>query len=204
MVPNFWYRQGRVRFEYRDAMDRMLSFEKIPDEAQKAMRTQMALLTDEMAMADVKSALGFLRTQPVIDGPKGAIGYCLGGRYVLQVMALYPDDFRVAASMHGTRLVSDHPLSPHTLAPKCKGEIYCAFAEQDHFGAPPIRQALLAAYGANPNVTYHPMLHQNSIHGYALPNRDIYEKRAADSDWEMMFAMFRRNLDGPRGAHACA
>jgi carboxymethylenebutenolidase len=204
IVPNFWYRQGRVRFEHRDAKDRMLSFEHIPDETKLAMRKQMGLLTDEMAMADIRSALDFLRTQPVTGGPKGAIGYCLGGRYALQVAALYPDDFRVAASMHGTRLVTDSALSPHKLAAKCKGEIYCAFAEHDDFGAPPIRQALLEAYSACPNVKYHPALHQNSIHGYALPNRDIYEKRAADRDWETIFAMFRRNLNAPRGAPASA
>ena len=38
IVPNFWYRQGRVRFEYRDAKDQMLSFEFIPDEARQTMR----------------------------------------------------------------------------------------------------------------------------------------------------------------------
>ena len=60
MVPNFWYRQGRVRFEFRDARDRMLSLDQIPDEAREAMRRQMALTSDEMAMADVKAALDFL------------------------------------------------------------------------------------------------------------------------------------------------
>jgi carboxymethylenebutenolidase len=203
IVPNFWYRQGRVRFEFRDAKDRMLSFEHIPDEAKLAMRRQMALLSDDMAMADVKAALNFLRGEPVIDGPKGAVGYCLGGRYVFQVAALYPDHFRAVASMHGTRLVSDDPLSPHKLAPKCRGEVYCAFAEHDHFGAPPVRQALLEAFGTNPNVKYHPMLHQAAIHGYALPGRDIYAKLAANRDWEMIFAMFSRNL-ASRKSHAAA
>jgi carboxymethylenebutenolidase len=203
IVPNFWYREGRVRFEFRDAKDRMLSFEQIPDDAKLAMRRQMALLSDEMAMADVKAALNFLRSEPVIDGPKGAVGYCLGGRYVFQVAALYPDHFRAVASMHGTRLVSDDPLSPHKLAPKCRGEIYCAFAEHDHFGAPPVRQALLEAFSANPNVKYHPMLHQTVIHGYALPDRDIYAKQAANRDWETIFAMFSRNL-ASRKSHAAA
>jgi carboxymethylenebutenolidase len=203
IVPNFWYRQGRVRFEFRDAKDRMLSFEQIPDEAKLAMRRQMALLSDDMAMADVKAALNFLRGEPVIDGPKGAVGYCLGGRYVFQVAALYPDHFRAVASMHGTRLVSDDPLSPHKLAPKCRGEIYCAFAEHDHFGAPPVRQALLEAFSMNPNVKYHPMLHQAAIHGYALPDRDIYAKQAANRDWETIFTMFSRNL-ASRKPHAAA
>ena len=30
VVPNFWYRQGRVRFEFRDGNGRMKSFEQIP------------------------------------------------------------------------------------------------------------------------------------------------------------------------------
>ena len=204
IVPNFWYRQGRVRFEYRDAKDRMLSFEQIPNEAKLAMRKQMALATDEMAMADIRAALDFLRTQPVTDGPMGAIGYCLGGRYALQVAALYPDHFRAVASLHGTRLATDHPLSPHKLAAKTRGEVYCAFAEHDEFGAPPIRQALLDAYGACPNVKYHPVLHRAAIHGYALPNRDIYGKQAANRDWEMIFAMFSRGLTASRSKHAAA
>src|SRR5262252_7313816 len=54
IVPNFWYRQGRVRFEYRDAKDRMLSFDQIPDEARQAMRKQIDLVIDEMAMADIE------------------------------------------------------------------------------------------------------------------------------------------------------
>jgi len=31
-------------------------------------------------------------------------------------------------------------------------------------------------------------------HGYALPNRDIHDKRAGNRDWELGFAMFRRLL----------
>jgi carboxymethylenebutenolidase len=157
-----------------------------------------------MAMADISAALDFLRTQPVTDGPMGAIGYCLGGRYALQVAALYPDHFRAVASLHGTRLATDHPLSPHKLAAKTRGEVYCAFAEHDEFGAPPIRQALLDAYGACPNVKYHPVLHRAAIHGYALPNRDIYGKQAANRDWEMIFAMFSRGLTASRSKHAAA
>jgi hypothetical protein len=31
-------------------------------------------------------------------------------------------------------------------------------------------------------------------HGYALPDRDIHDKTAANRDWELIFAMFRRQL----------
>ena len=31
-------------------------------------------------------------------------------------------------------------------------------------------------------------------HGYALPERDIHDKMAANRDWELIFAMFRRQI----------
>src|SRR5262245_19984572 len=142
VVPNFWYRQGRVRFEFRDNRGSMKSFEHIPAEAQKAMREQMRLTTDEMAMADLRSVLGFLAAQPVKSGPKGTIGYCLGGRYSLEAAALYPGEFRASASLHGTALVSDRALSPHKHAARMRGEIYCGFAEHDDLAPASTRKTL--------------------------------------------------------------
>jgi carboxymethylenebutenolidase len=194
VVPNFYYRQGKVRFEFRDREGRMMSFEHIPQDAQQRMRGQMRLITDEMAMADLKSVLDFLRTQPVKPGAKASIGYCLGGRYALQAAAHYPDDFRASASLHGTRLVSDAPLSPHKLAGKCRGEIYCGFAEHDDLAPAATRKALEDAFASCPDVRYRQRLHKGAIHGYALPERDIYDKHAANRDWENIFAMFRRIL----------
>jgi hypothetical protein len=34
------------------------------------------------------------------------------------------------------------------------------------------------------------------MHGYALPNRDIFHPTAAARDWEMIFAMFHRQIPG--------
>jgi len=194
IVPNFYYRQGRVRFEFRDAQGRMKSFEQIPDEAQKQMRAQMALLTDDMAMADVGAVLGFLGTQPVKPGPKGTVGYCLGGRYALQAAAHFPDEFQANASLHGTRLVSESPLSAHKWADRCRGEIYCGFAEHDDLAPIATRRTLEETFGRVPRVLYRNVLHPGVIHGYALPDRDIYDKQAANRDWEDIFAMFRRVL----------
>jgi len=194
IVPNFWYRQGRVRFEFRDGRGQMLSFDRIPVEAQKQMREQMRVTTDEMAMADLGSVLKFLEAQPVKAGPKATIGYCLGGRYSLQAAALYPDEFRASASLHGTRLVSDAALSPHRHAGKMRGEIYCGFAEHDDLAPPATRKALEDAFAACPDVRYRAVLHQTAHHGYALPDRDIHDKQASNRDWESIFAMLRRVL----------
>ncbi len=194
VVPNFWYRQGRVRFEFRDSKGQMLSFEHTPAEAQKQMREQMRVTPDEMAMADFRSVLKFLETQPVKPGPKGTIGYCLGGRYSLEAAALYPEHFRASASLHGTALVSDRALSPHKYTTRMRGEIYCGFAEHDDLAPPSTRRALEDAFAVCPEVRYRTILHKAAIHGYALPNRDIHDKHANNRDWENIFAMFKRVL----------
>jgi len=43
-------------------------------------------------------------------------------------------------------------------------------------------------------VDYCYEVHPGAEHGYALPDRDIHDKRAANRDWEVIFAMFRRQL----------
>jgi dienelactone hydrolase len=57
----------------------------------------------------------------------------------------------------------------------------------------PIRQALSEAFAGCP-VDYYYEVHPGVEHGYALPDRDIHDKRAANRDWELIFAMFRRQL----------
>lgn len=43
-------------------------------------------------------------------------------------------------------------------------------------------------------VTYRHEIHKGAEHGYALPERDIHDKRAAERDWELIFAMFHRQI----------
>jgi hypothetical protein len=43
-------------------------------------------------------------------------------------------------------------------------------------------------------VSYRYELHPGAEHGYALPDRDIYDKRATARDWELILAMYRRQI----------
>src|SRR6188474_2747087 len=105
-VPNFWYRRGKVRYEFRDNNGRMKSLNVIPKQAQDEMHANMVQVTDAMAMADIGAVLKFLDGEPARNGPKGTIGYCLGGRMSLAAAAAFPDQFRASASLHGTSMVS--------------------------------------------------------------------------------------------------
>jgi carboxymethylenebutenolidase len=195
-VPNLYYRHGKVRFEVRDEHGRMKSMATLPAAEQERMRTQRRSLTDEMVVEDVKSVLDFLRTQPVKNGPKGSVGYCMGGRHALCVAAAYPDDFRATVSLHGTTLVSDAPLSADKLADRYRGEIYCGFAEHDEYAPPTTIASLAHALEGRRDVRHRYRVHPGTTHGYALPDRDIFDKQAANRDWEIIFPMFRRVL-GP-------
>jgi carboxymethylenebutenolidase len=193
-VPNFWYRRGKVRFEFCDEKGRMKSLLALPKAVPDEMHANHDHLTDRMAMADIGALLKFLGAEPVRPGPKGTIGYCLGGRLSLAAAAEFPEQFRACASMHGTRLVSDKPDSPHRFVGNMRGEIYCGFAAKDDLAPPSTIETLGKLFKDQTGVRYRSIVHPNTVHGYALPDRDIFDKQAANRDWENIFAMFKRQL----------
>lgn len=195
IMPNFWYRRGPVRYEFRDARGRMLSLDALPQEKQDEIRGNARQISDRMAMADIGALLRHLQAEPMArPGPKGSVGYCLGGRYALQAAAEYPDDFRASVSLHGTALVNDGADSPHRLVGKMRGEVYCGFAEHDPYMSPPAVDTLTGLFKTSSNVGFRGIVHPGAHHGYALPDRDIFDKAAAGRDWEHIFAMLKRQL----------
>lgn len=193
-LPNFWYRRGRVRFEYRNEKGQMRSLVDLPQSVQNEIRANMSQVTDPMAMADIRATLNFLDGEPVRKGPKGTVGYCLGGRLSLCAAGTCPDEFRANASMHGTHLVNDSPESPHRLVEKFKGELYCGFAEKDQLAPPETIATLDRLMKGCDNVRYRAIVHPGTVHGYALPDRDIFHKPSYNRDWENIFPMLRRQL----------
>jgi carboxymethylenebutenolidase len=147
-----------------------------------------------MAMADIGAALKFLGGEPARQGPVGTVGYCLGGRLSLAAAARFPDRVRASASMHGTHLVNDQPDSPHRFVDKMRGEIYCGFAEKDDLAPPSTIEKLIGLFKDQSAARYRSIVHPGTVHGYSLPDRDIFDKAASNRDWEHIFPMFRRQL----------
>lgn len=204
IVPDLYYRQGRVRHAWYDEDGKMISAHRLDPERRRQALVPLERLSNAMVIADTGALLHFLDgREPICPGGVGSIGYCMGGRHVLCVAGAYPERFIASASLHGTLLISDREDSPHLLADRFRGELYCGFAEHDPH-APPALIAELGRILANAAVTYRYEMHPGAEHGYALPDRDIYDKRATTRDWELIFAMFRRQipvattLHGPR------
>ena len=200
MVPDLYYREGKVRHEFRDAQNRMISLSALDEEKKQRVIAPGRRLSNQMVVDDTGAILEFLRRgEPVTrPGGIGAIGYCMGGRHVLCVAGQYPENIRASASLHGTSLISDAADSPHRLAKEFRGELYCGFAETDPY-APLSMVKELEEFLRPCPVTYRHEIHPGAVHGYALPNRDIFDPRAAARDWELIFAMFRRQIPAASG-----
>lgn len=195
MVPDFYYRQGRIRSTFRNDKGENISLSRLSKEDQAKVLAPALQLADSMVVEDSGAILKFLHdgSQPVKPETVGSIGYCMGGRHVMQVAERYPEHFKASASLHGTTLISDRPDSPHLGVAKLRGALYCGFAEFDHYAPRPMIQQL-GDLLKSCSVTYSHQIHKGAEHGYALPDRDIFDKRAAERDWELIFAMFHRQI----------
>ena len=184
MVPDLYYRGGRIRYDRAN----------MTEEQREDMMARWHAISNAMVMDDTRGMLRFLESgEPVRPGPKGSIGYCMSGQYVLTAAGTFPEVFKATASLHGVRHVTDKEDSPHLLAPKFSGEMYLGFAEDD----PHVPQAEVEAIGkALEPCTVQSVIevHPGTEHGYSFPERAMFQKEAAERNWERIFAMFQRQL----------
>ena len=195
VVPNFYYRKGGVSFDHRLPDGRTRSLTDLPREDRDRIQAFGSHLTDGMVIADSAALLDFFEADAAIrGGPAGSIGWCMGGRHVIRVAGAYPRRFRATVSLHPTRLVGDDgPGAPYRDAPGCAGQVYIGYGEHDPYTPPEVVETVGAAFGAA-DLGFEHIVHEGARHGYAIPDRDVFDKHAAARDWERAFAMYRRVL----------
>jgi carboxymethylenebutenolidase len=187
LLPNLYYRAGRDTIYGPE----VLVHGSREHQRMRAVRTKMTI---PPVMEDVAAMLAFIDAGPAAArGPVGVHGYCMSGPYALAAAARYPERIAAAASFYGTWLVSDAVESPHAALGKVKGELYIACAEHDDL-APPEMVAELRAFferaGSPGELELYPGVH----HGFAFPERKVYDKAAAERHWERLIALYRRRL----------
>ena len=194
LLPNLFYRDGKVRYERRNADNKMVSFDTLPTELQLEMRSHSSKIDRPRTRVDIAAMLAFCSGEPVAPGPAGSVGFCLGGRAAFYAGQEFPERFLANVSLHGTHLVTEAHDSPHRLVDRLRGEFYGGYGALDRLATPEIIAALDRAFAANPNVVYRCNVHAGVRHGYALPDRDIHAAEATATDWREIFAMFGRRL----------
>ena len=189
VLPNMYYRNGREG-AYGFDLARIRSDD---DERQK-MFDVMNTLGNARVVADTRPMLAHIRSaEAAAAGGIGCVGYCMSGQYVVSVAAAYADDFAAIASFYGVGIVTDKADSPHLKADRIKGELYLGFAADD----PYVPQELLdrmpgifEAAGTNHRIEVYP----GTEHGFAFPQRPVYNKPAGERHWQRMLALFDRGL----------
>ena len=187
LLPNLYYRSGRETKFGPDVLNR----ESSDYTRMRAIRTKMTI---PPVMSDVDAMLSFLNEhEDAGPRPVGVHGYCMSGPYVLAAAARFPERISAAASFYGTWLVNDAEESPHLNLGKIAGEIYISCAEYDDRAPPDMVAELKRLFdqsGVKGELEIQPGVH----HGFAFPERSVYDMPAAERHWERLFALYRRNL----------
>lgn len=151
----------------------------------------MDLLEETLSIATPEGAM---RTSAnVASGAKGAVGFCMGGRFALWAAGAFPGDFTACASLHGGQLGTDAPDSPHRYAAALRCELYLGFASDDPL-VPPQHVTTLERAPREAGVPFRSEIHAGTEHGYMFPQRHCYRQDAAAASWAMIFALFARRL----------
>ncbi|MEZ5937053.1 MAG: dienelactone hydrolase family protein [Hyphomonadaceae bacterium] len=184
MLPNLYYRSGEMELGPID-----------PDPehpARKRMAALMMSIDIPMVLDDVAGLIAHAERDPAADTTRiGTIGYCMSGRYAVSAAGRWPERVRAAASIYGVRLVTDDADSPHLVARNAPAECYFACAETDAWAPPEmIEEIRRTLEGTQDEVEVYP----GTRHGFAFPQRPVYEKRAAEQHWERVLNLFRRRL----------
>jgi len=196
ILPDLYYRRGRVRYAGRELPGRR-SFADLEPARQVELRAAMEALSDAMVVDDTRALLAFMAAgEPVRKGTVGAVGYCMGGRHALCAAAAFPERLRAAACLHGAGLVRAGEDSPHLVARRARGELYCGHAEKDQYAPPDVAENLESALAGSP-LRFRQRIHAGQRHGYAVADRDVYDERATALDWEEILAMLQRQLCPP-------
>ena len=183
VLPNLYYR------EIREIVPGS------PDASRERMFAFMGALSNAMVCEDTAAMLQYVDGQSdATDGPVGIVGYCMSGPFVFAAASEFPDRIACSASVHGVKLFTDEPTSPHLDAHKIQGEMYFGCAEFDDY-APPEMIESLDTHLKSTDINYRIEWYPGTQHGFVFPTRTgMYEKHAAERHWERLFAMFARNL----------
>ena len=184
MLPNLYHRAGVLELG-AGALN--------PDapERQKMMELMNGLGITPV-LDDVDAMLAFADNDPAARADSvGVVGYCMSGRFALCSAAHRPDQVKATASFYGVRLLTEKENSPHRIAMKAPAEFYIACAETDHWVPLEMVERLRREMaGANGEVE----LYAGVEHGFAFPQRAVYDKIAAEQHWERVLSLFRRRL----------
>ena len=184
LLPDMFYRLGTLRFDLSRRDDRM----------SPVITAAMASLDHDRVATDCAALLDYLDAHPrVARGPRGMVGYCMSGQYVLAAACRFPERIGAVAAFHGVGMVTGKADSPHLQVESVAAELLLGFASDDPLvpiDVIPTLRDVLQRYGVSHRIEVYPSTH----HGFTFPSREVYSETAAEACWDHMLGLFARRL----------
>ena len=134
---------------------------------------------------DLKSSVAFLQGQSNVDADRiGAVGFCMGGTYALQ-LAITDKGMKAASVFYG---MNPKPLD--AVAETCP--IVGSYPEKD-FTAKAARE--LETSLTNYNVPHNIKVYDNTQHSFYSQQRTPFEVEASKDAWQRMLSFFEIHLN---------
>jgi carboxymethylenebutenolidase len=188
LLPDLFYRAGPY-----EPLDPKVIFAS-PD-VRAALGHLMGSTDNRRAGAeDTEAFIAYIDSRSDVAGRKiGTTGYCMGGAISLTAAGAFPDRVAAAASFHGGSLATDSPLSPHLLAPKMKGRVYVAGADNDNSYPPEMAERLEKAL-SEAQVDHRCEIYPGALHGWTMEDFPVYDKAAAERHWDELIKLYKAKL----------
>ena len=180
-LPNLFYRAGDVSFPTP-------TFEG--ERGDPAAVELNVSTTIDMTARDLPAILAHAAAHAPTVGSFGAVGYCMGARHALKALAAHPSRIKAAASIHGGRMVTDGPDSPHRLIATLAGPAYFALAHKDK-ACPEAHQRLIEDEVARAPIK-HAVERFQAHHGWSFPDRYCHDAAVAAHCFERTVELFKQ------------
>lgn len=147
--------------------------------------------TEDMVDSDLAAVLTHVDGDPAArDGKMACIGYCIGARSVVVMMARHNDRFGAGVGMHPSYCTTDDADSPHLLVPTIEGSLYVAFGSEDKMQSPEANVPFIDAVRAMPGGRGEADILEGANHGFAVIGSPAYHEDAANTAYKKALALF--------------
>lgn len=159
------------------------------------VRPHYEALSPETVVVDAAALVAWLDAQSQVDSSRGigAVGFCMTGSWTLRSAAAVSDRIKAPCSFHGGGLVTEDADSPHLLAPRIKGGVLIAIAENDHERQPEAQGVLVAAF-EEASVPAEIEVYDDALHGWVPTDSRAHNPEQSERAWSRMLALFERQL----------
>jgi len=149
--------------------------------------------TEDMVDVDLQAVLAHLDADPAAatDRKMGCIGYCIGARSVVAMMARHDARFGAGAGMHPSACTTDQPDSPHHLVPSISGTLYVAFGSEDKMQSPENNVPFIEAVRGMPDGRGEADILDGADHGFAVPRSPAFNEAASAVAYAKARALFK-------------